>query len=774
MANQIKDDGVYVFDHDHVDTGNMEKSGPVTILLAFVTSRYAILGTLIGVFGILILALTASLQFSGYSENISASSLGVPMQYTVSAPRGDIMDRNGVVLATTKEVNTLLLANAYMEDEELNTMLLELSYLFDQYNAVTVAVLSDYIMIDPYTFRKTPDEIASWQVSKNLFALKETTSTVVSYSDEYVKGDPQIFFLYLRDKFNIDESYSPDEAYRIAVIRYQIFADSWAFSTGTPVKIATDVPQELISLLLEQNYKYKGIIAGKDYRRAYSPLAEVSSHIVGYIGKISQDGLVDLQKMGYSLDDVVGQAGIESQMERYLHGTSGIKAYNIWTEKEDKGSYYSEEIGTDPIPGANVTLTIDSKYQKVLLDAIKDYISEAADEEEKDPSGYKTASAGAGVMLDVETGEILAMVSYPNFDPSDFMLSMEGDLQAAEQVKYYLGIGDYLAITTQDIPLWNRAIMSQYAPGSTFKMVTAVAALETGVITPDSSTITCVSPVDIGGWKFRCLERPDDGHGPLTLTRGFATSCNIYFQKLGYKTGIDSIDLWGGKLGLGELTGIDLPGEIKGTRASRETKRLLRTEEYDKTWFPADTAQSAIGQFDNAFTILQLARYAAALATNTLVTPHVIKEVTADDGTVLYTGPTDVSPVGMSDSTMAAIRSGMKAVVTYQEGTANEYLHDFPISLACKTGTAETGFEYVKMEYSNGLFLVYAPADDPQIAIALVVEKGEWGSSTAVIARKLLLSYFDIPDPATKPVVSDPTIGDVSEPPVTPSPTPTA
>jgi len=775
MANQIKDNGIYVFDHDHVDAGNVEKSGPATTIYSFLTSRFAILGMILCSFGVIILIMTASLQFSNYSENVLSKSTGVPMQYSVNAPRGNITDRNGVSLASSEEVNTLLIANAGMNDTDLNAMLLELSYLFDQYNAVSVTDLSNYLTINPYAFQKTPDEITSWQVSKNLFNLKEPkTAKVVTYSDGYVMSDPQIFFLYLRAKFNIDESYTPDEAYRIAVIRYQMFADSWAYSTGTPVKIATDVPQSLIQLLLEQNFKYKGIIASKDYRRVYSPLAEVSSHVVGYVGKISQDGLTQLQSMGYSSDDVVGQAGIESQMERYLHGQSGIKAYNIWTDAGDKGSYYSESIGTDPIPGANVTLTIDSRYQKVLLDGIKDYIASAAADELVRKTGNKTASAGAGVMLDVKTGDILAMVSYPNFDPSDFVLSMEGDTQAAEQVKYYLGVGKYEKITKDDTPLWNRAIMSQYAPGSTFKMVTAVAALETKVISPGSNTLVCTSPVEIGGWKFTCHERPVGGHGPLTLSRAFATSCNIYFQKLGVATGIDAIDKWGKKLGLGELSGVDLPGEFAGTRASRETKRLLRVQEYDKTWFEADTAQSAIGQFDNDFTILQLARYTAALATDNLVTPHVIKDVTAEDGTVLYTGSTAVTPVGISQSTMAAIKAGMEAVVSTDEGTARDTFLNFPIQIACKTGTAETGFETANKEYSNGLFVCYAPADDPQVAIAFVVEKGEYGAQTSIIAKKLLMAYFGISDSSsTGTVDTDASIGDIPTSVTTPAPTPT-
>lgn len=773
MAKQLNDDGVYVFDQDHVDSGSLETPAPVFSILRLLQSRYTILGIIFWVFAVTILVMTANLQLSGNTTQILASYTGVSRQYGVKAPRGDIVDCNGIVLATSEEVNTLMLANAKLKDDKLNAMLLDLSYLLDQYNVTPVYELAEYLQIDPYLFLKDSEKTIAWQISPNLFKLKEsTTDSIVSYSDTYVKMDPQVFFLYLRSKevFNISTEYSEEEAYRIALLRYQIYAARWAFQTGTPVKIATDVPDELIAILLEQNNKYFGVIAGKEYRRVYSPLAKTSSSVVGYIGKISQETFSSLKDFGYSADDVVGQQGIEAQMERYLHGQSGIEPYNVWTTDEAGGMFFPETIGVKPQPGAKVRLTIDTRLQKVAMDALKEYIKEAAEEPEAIEKGYKTASGGAVVMLDVKTGEILTMVSYPNFDPMDFVLTMDGDARAQEQVNYYLGLGDYSAVTEEDKPLFNRAIQAYYAPGSTFKMVTAVAGLEKGVISAGSNTCICKSPYEIdAGFVVKCLERPDDGHGPLSLEQGLATSCNLYFQQLGIKTGIDAIDYWGKVLGLGELTGIDLPGEVKGFRASKEVKRLLREQEYDKTWFIADTAQSSIGQFDNSFTIIQLARYTAALATNTLVTPHIIKDVTAADGTTLYAGSTYIEQLPLSESTLGAVRQGMLAVGANDQGTAYENFMDFPIAVACKTGTAETGLEYIKKEYSNGLFVIYAPYDDPQVAIALVVDRGAWGSLTTGIAKKLLMAYFDVAESdQTKVTQSDAAIGDV--PAATPTP----
>ncbi|MBR1797220.1 MAG: hypothetical protein IJ757_04310 [Clostridiales bacterium] len=717
-------------------------------ILGVIKNRYFVLGLIFCVFGGIILYLTAALQFSGYQRTISASSEGVSRQYTVMAPRGDIIDANGVVLASSSEVNTIMIANAYMENDDLNAMCLELSYLFDEYNCVSVSELDEYFTVNPFQFLKDEEDIRLWQTDHNLFDLDDySQGIIVTYSDNYVKTDPQVFYLYLRQLFELDTNYTEDEAYRIIRIRYQIFKDNWSFQTGTPVEIATDVPDELVTILTEQNYHYLGIIATKSYRRTYTPAAQLSSHVVGYVGRISQESLATLSSYGYSNSDLVGQSGVESQMERYLHGSSGISTYNIWTTQGQDGVFFPSDYGTPAQRGATVQLTIDTDLQRVGIEALKTYIEDAMYAEILEQSGYKTANAGAFVVMDVNTGAVLAQGSYPNFDPNDFVLSMYGDEQAEEQLQYYLGLGEYEDITAEDMPLWNRAIMSQYAPGSTFKMCTALAALETGVISPSSTWYSCDSPIDIGGWTFRCLEFSQGGHGPLDLNGAMATSCNIYFMRLGVDTGIDNIDAMGERLGLGEYTGIDLPGEIRGIRASRETKIFLHESEYDRTWFPADTAQSAIGQFDNCFTIMQLCRYTAGIATNRLVTPYVIDNVTAPDGTVLYEGRTQSVDLGISEPNIEAVRFAMRCVVTgtsYWPGTAQDIFSNFPIDVACKTGTAETGYEEIRKEYSNGLFVCYAPAEDPQIAIALVVERGEWGASTAVIARKLLSEYFDV------------------------------
>lgn len=762
MARNLTED-YGAFDNNAEKSNKTDAGSIIKQLFGFLTNRYLVLGITFVTFGVIILIMTTMLQFSGYQNTLSESSSGVIRQYVSSAPRGDIYDSRGILLASTTEYNSVMIANAYLDDVELNSLCLELSYLFDQYNCITVSDLDQYFVLDPQArFVKSEEKIRLWQTDSNLFDLKDyAQGVIVTFSDDYVKTDPNVFFLYLRRKFNIDNEYSIEEAYRIIRIRYQIFTDNWAFIKGTPVKIASNVPSELIRIFEEQNYHYLGIVACKEYARNYTTEALYSCHVLGYVGKISSVTYQDLAPFGYTSNDMVGKSGVESQMERYLHGSNGTTPYSIWTRDGEEGFFVPQSYGTAPQAGATVHLTIDSHIQEVGTQALKEYIQQAR---QNDVSSYKAASAGAFVMMNVNTGAVIAMGSYPNYDPNDFILANYGDEQAQEQVKYYLGVDEYQDITAGDLPLWNRAIMSMYAPGSTFKPCTALAALENGDITPESNTIICTSPYEVDGWIFKCLEFPDYGHGALTLNDAMAQSCNIYFMILGIRTGIDNISAMAYRFGLGVKSGIDLPGEISGVMSSRENKRLTRQSVYDKTWFPTNTAQASIGQFDNCFTILQLCRYTCGIATNKLCTPYVIDSVVAKDGTVLYKGQSESVDIGIAEENIEAVRTAMRCVATgtyYWSSSADGQFDNYPVQMVCKTGTAETGFEDSRKEYSNGLFICYAPKDNPEVALALVVEKGKWGSSCVVIAKKIMAAYFNAQfDSSVKLYTQNPILGD--------------
>lgn len=769
MANDLKNESYYLFDSDEnimYEPPEENKPGLRNRLKAIFTSRFALLGLIFILTGAVILFKTAALQLNPGSVSGVSETSGVSRQQIVNAPRGDIYDASGVVLAHSETVPVLYLSYAGLAPTDLNSMLLDLSYLLENHGVEVKSELTDYFDLDHSgcshqdgegedcgipVFKKPDSEIAYWQSSPNLFGLKETDQTNNSnFRDEFIKASPEVFFDYLLyEKYAIENydadgiRYSREDAWRIMKLRYLIMKDNWSFINGTPIEISRQINEEIVSVIYEQNYRFKGVLVGQDSRRVYTDQVRYLSHVVGYTGKISAAQYEELRGLGYAPDSNVGQAGVEYSAERYLAGQSGIKPYNIWSATGEEGAFFSESIGKDATAGYDVRLTIDLSLQKIAQQSLEKVIQQIRNSPDNKNKG--DADAGAVVALDVKTGAVLAMASYPYYDPNDFLMQAV-DEQAAEKVKQYL-------TDNEQKPMWNRAIMEIYAPGSTFKPATSVAALQSGTITPESSTIRCVGSEKIGDWPFRCLEYPSSGHGNLDLTRGLATSCNMYFYHLGVKTGIDNIDFWGKQLGLGEISGIDLPGEAKGFRSSRETKILLRSNPEDQIWFPADTCQTAIGQFDNSFTILQLARYTAAVATGNLVTPHVIQQITRDDGVIIKYNDPQPQPIGLDQSTLDAVKEGMLAVSTDREGTARRYFADYPIAVAAKTGTAETGREDVSS--SNGLFICFAPADDPQIAIAQIIEKGAWGSNTIGIAVDILDEYFGFNQPEVSDILPD-------------------
>ncbi|HAL73768.1 MAG TPA: penicillin-binding protein 2 [Clostridiales bacterium] len=756
MTGEIKQNGFFIF--DQAMDGAIKKEehpGLFKRIRQFFLSRYSVLALCFLLAGSMIFYNTAALQLGSIDTSGISETRGVTRQQTVSAARGEIFDSAGIPLAYSKEINTLSITYAGLDNDQLNRMLLDFSRFLEINQIEIEEDFSEYLMMDHIncnhqagegedcgipSFAKSAEITAAWQRSSNIFGLAAPPDGHDStFDDKFIKSDPQIFFDYLLYKiFKIEDpeadgqKFSREDAYRIMKLRYQIMINSWAFRNGTPIEIARGVSDQIVSQVNEQNYRFSGVITGKKHTRAYTSEAAYISHVLGYVGRITATQLEDLRLQGYSADAVIGKDGVEATAERYLAGQDGIKPYNIWSVAGENGTFYSESIGKDAIPGNNVQLTIDLELQKVAARSLQTVIENIRNSPNNKNKG--DADAGAVVMLDVNTGEILAMASFPDYNPNDFILQ-QTDEAAAGRVAGYL---------TDNVakPLWNRAIQEIYAPGSTFKACTSVAALESGVITPYSSTIRCVGTETIGDWLWRCLEYPNRGHGNLNLTEALATSCNMYFFNLGFRTGINQIDTWGQKLGLGEYTGIDLPGEAKGFRSSRTTKKLLRSNPSDQIWFPADTCQTAIGQFDNSFTIIQLASYTVALATGNKITPHVIDKITASDGTIVVDYEYAPQLIGISESTLAAVRKGMVAVASDPEGTAYRAFKDFPVPVAAKTGTAETGFE--DRSSSNGLFICYAPADNPQVAIAQIVEKGAWGSNTIGIAKDLLTAYFGL------------------------------
>ncbi len=636
----------------------------------------------------------------------------------ITAPRGKILDRNGITIASSRIGFVVQIVKTKTDNDKFNDVLLNLIKLFEKNNVSYYNTLSKYLTFNPLGFgsyiNQSQKRTDSWikQIAQSSSAAKELKT-------------PQDAFNYLRDKrYKISHKYTDEEAYKIMTLRYELATKG--YTSINPVIVADDANWPTVAVLEENHADYPGVSTDEQPFRNYID-APYIGNVLGYVGSINEDEYKNLKDKGYNLNDVIGKDGIEKQAESYLKGGDGTKTIDI-----DIGGRQTQELSKDAaVPGNNVQLTIDMNLQKIAFDSLKRNIDLIKNRQAgTDVRGNMgDAYAGAVVAMDVNNGEILAMASYPSYDPNIFLQPKDNtDAQKAIAALYKSDSGN---------PTFNRAISGRYAPGSTFKPVVGVAALENGVITPDY-TVNDTGTLSVDGMAFYCLEFRNGlgAHGLINLRRALATSCNIYFHQVGMMTGINAIDQWAKTFGLGEKTGIDLPGEYKGIRSAPDYKKTLTKYR----WGNADTAQTSIGQLYNAYTPIELVNYIATLANGgKKFTPHIIKDVTKPDGSLLMSTPSDFTQINLKPETVSAIRDGMVAVTNSSDGTAVSVFQDFPFKIAGKTGTAETGDT---THSNNGVFVSYAPADNPKIAIAVVIERGVFGYFAAPIAKDIMAEYF--------------------------------
>jgi len=670
----------------------------------------------------LLLAFTAiifqlvNLQIVRGKEFAQKSKRRIISEREIIAPRGNIVDRNGLPIAVNRTAHNVKLAATDLKAPEYNEMILKLINVFEEYNNGSYEKnLENYLTFDPIEFGPALESEEALEKWKSEMVIKEKDI-------EKLKTPEDVFRYFREEKFSIDEKYTDEEAYKIMTVRYDMLIK---YSPSSPVLIAKDVSMETVAQLEERHFEFPGIIIDSVPQRRYIDATSVA-HVLGYIGVINQEEYERLKEEGYKLNDMLGKTGIELSAEKDLRGINGQKRVEVDT----KGRLTRELSSNPAVPGNDIVLTIDSRLQKVAMESLERNINRINALAEEDPKRYQgNAEAGSVVAIDVRNGEVLVMASYPTYDPNVFL----SNSKEAQKARMDLNDPNNTAR-----PLINRAIQGVYAPGSVFKPITAIAGIESGKISKGRDYITCRGRHNIGGWNFECLLYGNyrGSHGRLDLARAMGTSCNIYFHELGVDTGIDIIDKWSKYFGLGERTGIELQWEAAGTRANKETKRKLRNEE----WRPADTAQVAIGQFDNLFTPLQLANYTSTLANGgKRYSPHIIKEVRKHDGSIVRQANIEYEELPLSEGTMEYINESLKAVISENYGTAYGYFNELPegITVAGKTGTAETG-----TGTSNALFIAYAPAENPEIAVAVVIEKGVWGSNAIPVAVDIFKEYF--------------------------------
>ncbi|MBN2557457.1 MAG: penicillin-binding protein 2 [Clostridia bacterium] len=681
-------------------------------------SRYIIIMALFIAAAAAMIIKLYDMQIINGAENSMLSSRKVSHQFIIEAPRGVIYDRNGEMLAYNRESNDVYISKAYASDDELNESLLLLCEILRSNNEDYVHSFDKYVLGNPIVFN--PDHgisrIIEWQKEEDLLNIPE----------KEVKNSARELLEYLRGKFGISDEYSQEEAYGIICMRYEILKQRWNYITYGRIKIANDVSIETVAAISEKRHRLLGVVIQKKMVREYGDVSD-AAHVLGYVGSITPEELARLEDRGYDGDDVIGKSGIEQYAESYLRGTDGF----MEVEADIYGSIIERTGGIDEINGSDVRLTIDMGLQRIAMEAMEETIADIKSKYDG-KSNFGDASAGATIVMDIKTGNLLAMASYPTYDPKWFIYDDEESLENRLRA----------IMDSTGTPMFNRAIQGIYTPGSTFKPIVAIAALESELLDYNSeSLIECNGKWTYDNWDYYCLEYVMSNgwftHGPLTISEGIKTSCNLIFHQLGVAVGIDEIDKWAERFGLGKPTGLDLFGEAAGIRSNREYKYLT----FDEKWWSADTGQTSIGQLYNNFTPIQMAVYTSALANGgKRLTPHLIDEITSADGTVVFKAETQFEQIEWDNETFDIIREGMNSVTL--DGTAKKIFDNYPINVAGKTGTAETGRE--AQESSNALFICYAPTEDPQIAIVTVIENGVWGSYTAAVAKKILSAYFGI------------------------------
>lgn len=653
---------------------------------------------------------------------------------TVRAARGDILDRNGKVLVGNRAsydlvFNHFVIKSADNRNEYLYTLLKkceELGVEHQDHLPVTTTRPFEYTLSDYST---------AWQ----------------GYYQNYMSDrswDPDVtaplLIEKMRELYKIPAEWTEEEARAVIGLRYEF--DLRGVTKLPSYVFISDVDSENLAAILELNTP--GLMVESSTVREYH--TTYGAHILGYMGAMTDAEWQENQKLGYSMDADVGKSGFEQAFETYLHGIDGQRLDKVTKEGTIVSQQYLE--GKEPVAGNNVETTIDIDLQKVAEDALAKRMKELTD------PNINTGGEGEGidaqgaavVVMKVKTGEILACASYPTFN----LATMKEDWDA---------------INSDDLkPLFNRAFGATYAPGSTYKMCTLVAAMEnvyqkgekvgqpiyapgetiydTGVFNHD----------DFADFHPTCLFYSSSygSHGDLTAQDALKVSCNLFFYELGYRMTIDMMDETAKGFGLGEPTGIELTEKV-GWRANEASKKASYKNSADAAWNGGDRVLCAIGQSENRFTPLQLAVYTCTLANQgTRYRATFLNRVTSSDyRTLVYSNsPEVVSKMNISDTTYNTYVDGMRRVVTMIGGTAttcfggpkDEDNTQWPskITVCAKTGTAQ----HSSGGSDHGVFVCFAPMEDPQVAIAIFGEKTAHGSSMAPVAEPILKAYFEMVD----------------------------
>ena len=664
--------------------------------------RFNIIAILVYAIGIILIAQLFNLQIVNGESYREQSNTRLSRVIKIDSSRGSILDRSGNELAGVRAVNNIELIKTNISDEDLNKCILNLVNLL---NEQQVSYKDDFpIKINPFEYTISGEELENWK-EKNKIEQEATAEEA---------------FNKFKSKYQITND-NVEDIRKIISIRYLIATTG--YSATKSITIAEDVNDVVVAQINERNSEFPGVSIDTKSVRTYNN-GTLAAHVIGYTRTISDDEYKE-RKDTYEMDDIIGKTGIEAVFEEYLKGTSGEKQVEMSVDGTITGEYTTK----DAIAGSDVVLTIDANLQKVTEEALANCV-------EKIKSGgfaeTYDARGGSAVVMDVNTGDVLAMASYPSYEPQWFVGKLETD-------KW-----NYMN-DSKTHPLLNKAIQGTYEPGSIFKMITAISGLESGTITPkekiNDTGVYRKYGLEMKCWYYTSYHR---GHGYVNVTQALQHSCNYFFYETGDRTGIDAIAKYALHFGLGKKTGIELPSEQTGTLAQRE-----------EGWGPGDTLNASIGQGDNSFTPVQIAKYISSIANGgTVVQPTIVKTILNADGTEVPKEEIDNfvnqklgidntdDGIQINPENIQIAREGMRMATSEAGGTAYSRFKDFKVEVAGKTGSAEAGVDENQKDIVNAWFVCFAPYENPEVAVVVLVENGGHGNYAAEVARDVLDQYF--------------------------------
>ncbi|MBR5322004.1 MAG: hypothetical protein IKU48_00460 [Clostridia bacterium] len=659
-------------------------------------------------------------------EKANTSDLTV-RTLTVKALRGEIFDRNGNPLVSNEYTY-----NVYLDGGSFP----KTNYAINREIVSLIDILEDSVETEYFPLQKN-EEIIEYKAYENdsqkeKYFLKMLDRYALSRDTEAVS-----LAEFLEKRYGLIDSngnLTVGKEYYLSVMAIRYESERLNFSSLNPFTVAYDISKVQLTAIEEANLN--GVCIEKKAQRVYN-YPSYASHILGRTGKIPSEKLDYYTEKGYSMDAIVGIGGAEEAFEEYLRGQDGI----LVIVEDKQGNRVDEYYKKEPVPGKDVYLTIDIDMQITAEDALAyniQYIRNKANEKiAQDTAKYtlpdgtispdakisqyigEDVSSGAATVVNPHNGEVLAIASNPTFNLTTY-------------VKEYNNL-----LNTENNPLFNRALMGTYEPGSTFKISVAAAALENGIINRNTTIF------DSGVYKYYNDFQPHCwiytsygyGHGNVNVISAIQNSCNYFFYDVGRQLTIERLNEYCKSLGLGVLTGIEIP-EATGILAGPEYRASI-----NKVWVPGDTIQASIGQSDNNFTPMQISMYLSTLINGgTRYQAHILHSV-REYGTneIIYEPtPNVLNTVQLSEENLETIRLGMRNVM--ENGTAAPVFADYPIELGGKTGTAQVG----KTKSNNGIFMAFAPYDEPQIVATCVIEQAGGSNDCGITLKRLFNKYFNI------------------------------